>query len=368
MERTQREQPRRWGLLPLCFLPVALLSLVALAGCRPARQAPPPAAVPPRPAAQGPAPQHYPTLASDPARKAVLTEYLQAWRARDQAPQDFAAARSRLLDLYAEAYHTLAAAAPGPEYDTQLRLLWDLCGVAHATAISPKLVREAVHWQEPPEFKRAPLEEADPAREPLRLRLQDLPGRTWALLQAVPQEPDGKASWADYVAAQARQVYLTPALAEWSPNCPLEVCGSSEPLTRTLILAPVSYVDLAPKQDWQLAAVAVHEAAHVAWFYRPEVSQDPRLLLPVPNERQAWRLMAQFLRGLRQVADPTLRAYVESQAQPLREELAHAREQLRQANLALGRPEHDQEECTELPAGISQETLRGAAAAPGPGR
>ena len=69
-----------------------------------------------------------------------------------------------------------------------------------------------------------------------------------------------------------------------------------QPPTRTVILCAVSYIDLKPKPDWSIAAVAVHEAAHIWWFHQPEVSSI-RPSLTVPNERHSWLVMARFLRG-----------------------------------------------------------------------
>jgi len=160
----------------------------------------------------------------------------------------------------------------------------------------------------------------------------------------VPATGLAEGSFWDYVVARSRQVYFTAQLVEWSPGVPLEVCGSSEPLTRTLILSAATYVDLTPKPEWSVAAVAVHESAHVAWFHRPEVSRNPRLLLPVPNERNAFAVMAKFLDGLLAVKDPTSAAYVAQHAAEIQQELAQAREQVANANQRLGLPPDDQAE------------------------
>ena len=318
-------------------------------------------APPPRPAVSD-----YPTLCADPARKSVVAAYLRAWRDGERSTEEPLDDRSRLLELYSAAYREIGDPAAGSDYDRRLRLLWDLCGVAHATTISPETIKQAVQWEEPEVpagLVAEPITAGEASHRPVRVRPDGLPGLTWRLLDSVVADASRDSSFADFVSANARQVYLTPELVDWSPSCPLEVCGSSEPLTRTLILMPVRYVDLSPKPDWSLAAVAVHECAHVEWFHRDEVSDDPRLLLPVPNERNAWRVMAQFLRGQQDVSSPPAREYVQKHAEPIRESLSRAQEQMRGANRILGLPEDDELERLELPPGISDSALRGGNAA-----
>jgi len=172
---------------------------------------------------------------------------------------------------------------------------------------------------------------------------------------------DGSQTYADYVKQQVRQVYLTPQLAEWSPASPLDVCGSSEPLTRVLILVSASYINLAPKPDWSLAAVAVHECAHIDWFHSPEAHKDPRLLLVVPNERNAFARMASFLRGMLSIKDPELKAYVDRHRADIQQKLIEARERVVSANGLMGLPENDESELRELPTGIAESRLRGHA-------
>jgi hypothetical protein len=343
-----RESSRVLGRLPRLGASLALC-LCVVAGCT----KPPPPATPPaaQPSAQAPAatpqPQAYPSLCADPAREAVLTAYLGSWRARDEAPKPFADQRSKLLAAYAEAYADLVRPGDEQEYDRRLRVAWDLCGVVHATAISPAEVKEALNWEEPVpprELGSAEVSLEDAAQHPTRTRVEGLPSLCRKLLRAVPATGVGEGSFADYVSAHSRQVYLTAQLVEWSPAIPLDVCGSSEPLTRTLILMPASYVDLSPKPDWSLAAVAVHESAHVAWFHRREVSREPRLLLTAPNERNAFIVMAQFLEGLLQVRDPALKDYTGRHSGAIRDLLRQARENVAQANERLGLARGDLDE------------------------
>lgn len=335
------------------------IAACALPGCReaPLRPEMQPAQIPPHPA-----PADYPSLCADPDAEAIVGAYLRAWRGRTEAPDDFAKHRSRILDPYSAAYREIGASEAEADYDVRLRVLWDLCGLAHATMIPPELIKQAVEWQEPERPENVlskPIAATDASHHPVRLPAGCLPGVACTLLESVTFDASQGLSFADFVSANARQVYLTPQLVEWSPSCPLDVCGSSEPLTRTVILVSASYIDLSPKPDWSLAAVAVHECAHIQWFHRDDVTEDPRLLLPVPNERNAWRIMAQFLRGLADISSPTERQYVREHAGAIRKELSRAEEQVRRANTALGLSEDDESERVELPAGISESDLRG---------
>jgi hypothetical protein len=339
-----RESPGRAWRFPRVL--VWALGLCALVGCT--RSSPPPPAAPaPQPPAQAhttPQPAAYPNLCADPAREAVLTAYLQAWRARKEAPGPVASSRAKLLSVYADAYGQLSRPGDEEQYDRRLRVLWDLCGVVHATAISPAEVKRAIGWHEPtvPEgLSKAEVSLHAAAQRPMRTSFEGLPSLCRKLLQAVPATGVADGSYADYVKAHSRQVYLTAHLVEWSPAVPLDVCGSSEPLSRTLILAPAAYVDLSPKPDWSLAAVAVHETAHIAWFHRPEISKSPSLLLVTPNERNAFAVMARFLEGLLRSEDPTLKEYVAQHSTAIREQLAEARQNVAAANERLGLPAGD---------------------------
>ena len=295
-----------------------------------------------------------------------MEAYLGAYRRREDPATQLAQERSRLLTLYAQAYRDAVAGAASADYDLKLRLLWDLCGIAHATAISPKDIKEALGWGEPaPHGLRLgarPVALAEARERPLRIALVHLPERVLQLLQGTPMAAPAQSTFADFASAHVREVYLTPQLTEWSPNCPLDVCGSCEPLTRTLILVSASYVDLSPKPDWSLAAVAVHECAHVEWFHRAEVSERPRLLLPVPNERHAWVMTAMFLRGMLRSAPSPLRPYVRTHGPAIRQMLQQARREIGKANRILRLPEHDESLHLDLPTGITDEELRGGPA------
>lgn len=304
----------------------------------------------------------YPTLDTDPQGHAVLAAYLQAWNRREQEREALSPAREPLLALYGELYrrHVQAGGADaGP--DGGLRALWDLAGLAHTTLLAPADIKRATGWTEPSAM--APSDEPPVQLSALqtgtaRVPLERLPAGVCLLLTETrldaPDSPDALV----LVRREARCVYFTPQLASWSPNCPMDVCGSSEPLSRTLILSPVSQIDLAPKPDWSLAAVAVHEAAHIAWFHRPEVSAEPRLLLPVPNEREAWRQTAQFLRGLLRSAHPEVRPYVQAHAAEIRAMLQQARDYVRRANRVLHLAEGDEARRTGLPTGVPEAALR----------
>ncbi len=305
----------------------------------------------------------YPALAEEPQTAKALEAYLDTWDVRDKSSEEYKQALDALLSVYRDAYAGLPKAADAAAYDRGLRVLWDLCGVVHSTALSPEVVKHGIDWQEPAVYEGsgdAEVSLADAVSAPLRTALESLPHRCLALLRAVPVDAAGGSSYYDLVADQARQVYLTPQLPEWSPSCPMDVCGSSEPLTRTLILASASYIDLSPKPDWSLAAVAVHEAAHIAWFHSGEVEADPRLLLPIPNERNAFAQMAAFLRGMLSLRDPELKAYVDQHRKAMQDGLVEARGRVTAANALLGLPANDESEHTELPEGIEESKLRGA--------
>jgi hypothetical protein len=308
-------------------------------------------------------PAQYPNLGADRDRLALLAAYLEAWNRRVQAPAAVAAARERFLGLYAAVYRAHVTAADDTAgLDQRLRRLWDLSGVAHATALAPAEIKRVSAWTEPPPAVAAaaapPVVLSALQSTPALVPLERLPDLTRQLLAEVRLDaPDGPLAMA-LVAGAARAVYLTPQLSGWSPGCPMDVCGSSEPLTRTLILTPVSQVDLAPKPDWSLAAVAVHEAAHLAWFHRAEVSAEARLLLPVPNEREAWRRTAQFLRGLLRSTHPAVRAAAQAHTTDIRTLLQQAHGQLRAANRVLGLPDGDESELTVLSPELSESALR----------
>jgi len=292
--------------------------------------------------------------------------YLSAWRKRAESPTQAVEARRRFLSLYAQAYRDLTTEAAVSDYDRRLRLLWDLCGVVHATTIPPGDVKQALGWQEPRVADASPGPPAAMAEardRPLRTRPDRVPTLVLQLLQSLPVDPSGGATFADFVSTNVREVYLTPQLVEWSPVCSMDVCGSCEPLTRTLILVSAGYVDLAPPAAWSLAAVAVHETAHIEWFHRPEVSRDPRLLLPTPNERNAWRLMVRFLRGLLRERPQTVQSHVRTNAAAIRKMLQRARKELQKANRALHLPVDDESLHLELPPGIDEADLKGDRAA-----
>jgi hypothetical protein len=110
-------------------------------------------------------------------------------------------------------------------------------------------------------------------------------------------------------------------------------------------------VDLSPKPEWSLAAVAVHETAHMAWFHRPEVSRKPSLLLVAPNERNAFAAMARFLEGLLHVEGPGLKEYVAQHSAAIRELLREARGNVATANERLGLPPGDLAEHLDVSEG-----------------
>jgi hypothetical protein len=349
----------------LCAALASAFALALLASCD--RQPPPPVAAIPRqeilPALETAVlPAQYPNLDADPQRHLVLAAYLEAWNARQAAPDAVAPARAQFLALYAEGYRAhVGGAADAAGFDARLRLLWDLAGVAHTTGVSPAEINRACAWQEPPAaaaLAGPPVVLAELRTTPLLIALERLPALTRQMLTETRLDTPGGQSAAELVAQAARGIYLTPQLSQWSPSCPLDVCGSSEPLTRTLILTPVGQVDLAAKPDWSLAAVALHEAAHVAWFHRPEVSRDPRLLLPVPNEREAWRQTAQFLRGLLRSASPELRQHVQTTGPDIRAMLQRSREQVARANRVLRLAESDESLLLALPEGLAERDLR----------
>jgi len=363
----QRRSARRFWVVLLGHFTFVLIACITFScGKGKSDQSSPP--TPPTPAQlprrefSRPSATHYPALSSDPTRERIVKTYLNAWRKLPEAPGQFAQERSRLLEVYAEALRGIATSPTLSEYDQRLRLLWDLCGLAHVTTIPPNDIKGALGWQEPQTAAADPGEAVsiiDARDQPVRIRPARLPKLVLRLLRSVPADPTNGTTFADFVSANAREVYLTPQLAEWSPACPLDVCGSGEPLTRTLILASVSYIDLSPKPEWSLAAVAVHECAHLDWFHRPEVSRDPRLLLPVPNERNAWRMTIFFLRGLLRAGSPSLRPYLRIHGTAIRKMLHQAREEVRKANRHLQLPGNDESMHLTLPPGISEEVLRG---------
>ncbi len=368
---------RAWSLRPKVARAAAVVLLAGLfCSCEERQPAPSSGPVPvalpepvPKPS-PGPSVKDYPNLCANADREAAVRAYLRAWRTRSEraggvAPPE----RQSILALYADAYQDVFAAADGKEYDRRLRVLWDLCGLAHATLIPPGVIKQAVNWTEPAGAGVERTGELVPAQardRPVRARVEQLPARVLSLLRGVKLASPAGITFADFVSAHAREAYLTPNLVEWSPVCSLDVCGSCEPLTRTLILTSSSYVDLSPKPDWSLAAVAVHESAHIAWFHRPEVTEDPRLLLPIPNERNAWRLTATFLQGiLRTEVSSPLRPHVRTHAGEIRKMLQQARGEVRRANRALRLPEEDQSLRTVIARDVSERDLGLAGGRPG---
>ncbi|MGC9318962.1 MAG: hypothetical protein ACP5KN_13095 [Armatimonadota bacterium] len=313
---------------------------------------PPP---PPTTAEPGPALDHYPTLCADEQRRERVKQYLEAWRDREAAPERFQAARTELLAVYAEAAAALGA---GPTADPEpLRIMWDLSGLAHATMLSPAAILEetGLTGQGP---SGPPAIATDPSLQQLPEPPNDVPTGFWNLLEGVTVEPGGERTFADFVRDATRTIYLTVDLPDWSPVCPLNVCGSSEPVTRTLILLPAKYIDFQRKAAWEVAAVAVHEAAHIQWFHRPEVAEDPRLLLPMPNERNSWRIMARFMGGLLAIDDPSLQAHVRQHEAEIRQRLEDALAKVAVANETLGLTQGDLSEVAEIGEGVSLDALQ----------
>jgi hypothetical protein len=112
--------------------------------------------------------------------------------------------------------------------------------------------------------------------------------------------------------------------------------------------------------------VAVHEATHLDWFYRPEVSKDPRLLLTLPNERNANAVMADFLEGLLQAQEPEVAAYVAQHSAEIERRLSELRSIVALANERLGLPRDDDAEYVQLPEAIADEVLRKDLSPPAP--
>ncbi|MEA3401574.1 MAG: hypothetical protein U9R79_10075 [Armatimonadota bacterium] len=340
---------------PLLAGPMLLVAAM-VAGCptpmEPGAGEPPP---PPATAEPGPTSDDYPTLCAHEQRRETVKQYLEAWRDREAEGEQFEAARAELLKLYAQAAAVLEA---GPTEDPEpLRIMWDLAGLAHATMLSPAAILEEADLTGQ-DGSGPPTIATDPSLQQLPEPPTDVPARFWELLEAVTVEPDGTRTFADFVRDTARSIYLTVDLPDWSPVCPLNVCGSSEPVTRTLILLPAKYIDFQRKAAWEMAAVAVHEAAHMEWFHRQEVSEDPRLLLPLPNERNSWRIMACFTEGLLAIDDPALKAHVSEHEAEIRQRLEDALASVAIANETLGLPEDDRSEVVEIPEGVELAELR----------
>lgn len=361
------ESPGLAGRLVPVIVWALAAGLGALCGCAKLPAPPPQTEAKALPAeAFAPRAAGYPTLNDDPRRAGILNAYLEAWKVREQSPDRLKQALAPLLTVYRNAYSALGKPGDPQTYDKRLRLLWDLCGVAHTTTIPVGDIKQAIGWKEPKTpagLAEREVALADARDKPVRARLESLPAMCRRLLRAVPVGRDGSQTYADYVNKQVRQVYLTPQLAEWSPASPLDVCGSAEPLSRTLILVSASYIDLAPKPEWSLAAVAVHESAHIDWFHSPEAAKDPRLLLVVPNERNAFAQMASFLRGVLSIRDPELKSYVDRHRAEIQQKLMDAKGRVTSANVLMGLPENDEAEHRQLPADITEARLRGDASA-----
>jgi hypothetical protein len=293
--------------------------------------------------------------------------YLAAWKQRENASDDLTPSLDSLLSLYSAAYADMRGLdSQGQAFDTALRVLWDLAGLTHATAVSPAAVQKALGSVGADSILREAAAPADmdafrQGSGPQLISIDGLPEAVKSVLDAVPAgsgaDADGP-SCLHMVRDRVKAIYLTTELAQWSPACPMDVCGSSEPLTRTVILAPVSVVDLAPKPAWSLAAVLIHESAHIAWYHSARVSEDPRLLLPVTNERQAWIATANFLRGLQRRGAETPGLLPRSQTADIRKMAAQARTQIQYCNRVLGRTPGDESPVSAIPQCVRESDLR----------
>jgi hypothetical protein len=351
----RRVRPFSWtDRLDSCLLPAVASLALLLASCgKPERRHEVPRPQTSLPSATirpnlYPQPSHYPTVCTLPERRQTVADYLDAWQGRHETPETFRKNRKAFLELYADVYAQAMSSPPPGE--RELRLLFDMAGLAHTTAINPTAVKEALGCCD----QSPPLGQQTSSSTP-----PGLPERVDRLLRAVPISASDSETFSSRIARQTRQVVLTDQLVDWSPACPLDVCGTSEPVSRTIVLTSASYAEQTPKPDWSMAAVAVHEAAHVAWFHSEAVAGDPRLLLSLANEREAWRQTAVFLRGLLRSPDRQLQPYVRVHGAAIRAMLKQARQAIRDANSALGRSPGDESLVEALPEGISEAALRG---------
>ena len=292
-----------------------------------------------------PSPNLYPSIMSGEESGAVLEAYLQAWKFRRRHPEVLTAKTGALLEQYGRAYDAVLHLAGKPGFDPAIRRLWDYIGLARATALSPRRIKEAVHWRDHALVvaQTQPLSSLmAAARKPILLRLRQLPEAVLDILAGVRPNPDREETYLDVIRARVDAVYLTAQLVEWSPGCPMEVCGSAEPLTRTAIVIPASYSNFTPKPAWSAAAVLVHESAHIAWFHRAEVAAHPALLAAVPDERNAWCETAVFLRALLRSSDPSFRGRFQGQVADIQTMLQRACDSIRTANATLGLDPEDE--------------------------
>lgn len=309
--------------------------LLLLAGCRPA---PPPTTTPP------PTPQSPPTpklefqwltptessaaeglLAapgSQPARKAFLAAYRQTWQDLRQA--EGSGIVPVLLRLW--------------EWNRAVR-------VAHLSAAQVRAALGLTTTKAPPSYH--PKATMDQRQEGWRLATPEtFDADVRGLLKA--SRDDGGAPYTGVARQWLRYIVVVDRPDLLDPNLPLHCEGTVEPVSGTAFLTENDAITGQRRAAWRIAAALIHEAGHVQWYYE-KAGQDPRLLDPVPDERNAYLGMFEFGRAVMQSGGAG------TDHEGLAQQMEQWRGIVRQANGLLGYPADDLSVRSDL--NVSDEVL-----------
>lgn len=264
----------------------------------------------------------------------------------------------QFLGLYDAACRELPVAEAN-ERATVLFRLWEFGRAARLAGLSARQVLDAVRerqsgletrpagWQghyggdgAARSLVSPPASGSVPSGDCVIRPLEELDEEVISLLR-LARPSKGRSFW-ESMAESVRHVVLLSDAGGLDPELPMTFMGTAEPLSRTVFLAPRDAVTDEPWPAWLLASVLVHEAEHIRW-YREVAGDDPLLLRPLPDERNAFRQMHLFLRRLRQVT-PTSAA----EAAKIEAEARKLGQLLHKANGLLGYPAGDFGERTDI--------------------
>lgn len=315
------------------------LLLLLLTGCRPAPPAATSASQTPQP--PSPPPLEFRWLTAGEAK--VAGGFL--------ADSGNLATRRAFLAVYRKAAQEPARLREQSAVRALLRL-WELNRVARVTGLSAGEVREAVGLAGHKRPLVATHQPGGQAPEGCRAVAPAALDRDARSLLSVAR-PDG-GNYAQFVYGWLHYIVTVDDPGLLDPNLPLTCEGTVEPLSAAAFITLRDTITGEPRAGWQTAAALVHEAEHVRWYHQV-AGRDPRLLLPLPDERNAYRGMFLFLQAAQRLAarrGPSSAAA----AAAIAESMQLRRNVLREANRLLGYPEDDLSDRHDL--AVSDEILR----------
>lgn len=309
--------------------------LVLLTGCRPA--APPAATAPPTPPPPPPPQLEFRWLTT--AETTAAEGLLDAPRSAPAKTAFLAAYRRTRVDL---------KQASGSSIVGVLLRLWEWNRAVRVAQLSAAEVRAGVGLAKakaPPSYHRAPT--------------MDQPQEGWRLATPATFDADVRkvlratkaegGSYADFVGRWLRYTVVVESPGLLDPNLPLRCEGTVEPLSGTAFITERDAITSQRRPAWKIAAALVHEAEHVRWYYEG-AGDDARRLLPLPDERNAYRRMFLFAKEVR------LGGVADSDRALVAQDMQRWRGIVQQANALLGYPADDFSVRTDL--NVSDEALR----------